>query len=78
MRRLALLVLTPLALSLPVANADAVLLCSHVKTTGTVLGDRTVRRQCFGWTVTDRYICTDSTPGVTEAGLDIRLCTPAV
>ncbi|HEV2889713.1 MAG TPA: hypothetical protein VGX28_05000 [Frankiaceae bacterium] len=78
MTRLALAALVAAAAFAAPSPANAVLLCSHVKTTGTVLGDRTLARHCFGWVATARYICTDSTPGVAEAGLDVRLCLPAV
>jgi len=75
MRRLALLLLAPLAFALP-TPASAASICSHVKTTGTVLGEREVTRRCVNNPL-PRYICTDSSPGVAQAGIDVRLCTPA-
>lgn len=75
MRKLALLLVVPSALALP-SPATAASICSHVRTTGTVLGDREVTRRCVNNPL-PRYICTDSSPGVPQAGVDVRLCTPA-
>lgn len=74
MRRL-LVIAAAAAFAVPVP-ATAASICSHVRTTGTVLGDRTVTRPCVNNPL-PRYICTDSSPGVAQAGIDVRVCTPA-
>lgn len=75
MRRLVPLVLVAGAFALP-SSASAAAICSSVGTTGTVLGTRTLNRRCVNNPL-PRYICTDSNPGVAQAGLAIRVCTPA-
>jgi len=75
MRRLAFLLLAPLAFALP-TPATAAPICSRAGTTGTVLGDRQLASRCMNNPL-PRYICTDSSPGVAQAGIDVRLCTPA-
>lgn len=75
MRRLSFLLLAPLAFALP-SPASAAPICSRVGTTGTLLGDTEVARRCVNNQL-PRYTCTDSNPGTAQAGISVRLCTPA-
>lgn len=73
MRRLLPLLLVAAAFATP---ASAASICSRVGTSGTVLGYRTVARRCVNNPL-PRYICTDSSPGVAQARIDVTVCTPA-
>ncbi len=70
MRRLLPLLLVPVAYAAPASAAPT---CSEVRTTGTVLGEQQVARRCTNNPL-PRSICTDTSPGVAEAGISARIC----